>query len=63
YTVYTFSCLSSCFVVIIIIKHEMENEQLLIGIARFFICEKLVFAQPLCDRMKYRHLVFLLLLR
>ncbi|HFU3830385.1 TPA: hypothetical protein ACGO0X_001825, partial [Streptococcus suis] len=33
--------------VIIIIKHEMENEQLLIGIARFFICEKLVFAQPL----------------
>ncbi|WP_238140489.1 hypothetical protein, partial [Streptococcus suis] len=46
YTVYTFSCLSSCFVVIIIIKHEMENEQLLSGIARFFICEKLVFAQP-----------------
>ncbi|WP_277281602.1 hypothetical protein, partial [Streptococcus hyointestinalis] len=35
YTVYTFSCLSSCFVVIIIIKHEVENEQLLIGIARF----------------------------
>lgn len=25
----------------------MENEQLLIGIARFFICERLVFAQPL----------------
>ncbi|MBY6288925.1 hypothetical protein, partial [Streptococcus suis] len=25
---------------------EMENEQLLIGIARFFICERLVFAQP-----------------
>ncbi len=25
----------------------MENEQLLIGIARFFICEWLVFAQPL----------------
>ncbi|HFI0360980.1 TPA: hypothetical protein ACGOWF_002085 [Streptococcus suis] len=25
----------------------MENEQILIGIARFFICEKLVFAQPL----------------
>ncbi|MGF0142794.1 hypothetical protein ACQRD4_07345, partial [Streptococcus hyointestinalis] len=35
YTVYTFSCLSSCFVIIIIIKHEVENEQLLIGIARF----------------------------
>ena len=37
YTVYTFSCLSSCFVVIIIIKHEVEYEQLLIGTARFLL--------------------------
>ncbi len=27
----------------------MENEQLLIGIARFFMYEQLVFAQPLFD--------------
>jgi hypothetical protein len=31
----------------------MENEQLLIGMARFFICGWLVFAQPLFRHGKY----------
>ena len=35
----------------------MENEQLLIGMARFFICGWLVFAQPLFDIVKTLHIV------